>query len=197
MYPYPQDVFGGESKKNLIIFGSEKEKCFIFVCEITQLKDLKSMKTKIYRLYGAVLSVLLSVLGFSSCSKEEMREEYGSPHADYIMQGTVTDEQGNEINGILVSAEEYQDINDGKCWVNLASKKTSYYGEYQLYYQDFPESKYTKLIVQDVDGEANGGEFASDTLDIDYESAEQIKKSDSNWYEGTFRITQNIQLKKK
>ena len=148
------------------------------------------MKTKIYRLYGAVLSVLLSVLGFSSCSKEEMREEYGSPHADFIMQGTVTDEQGNIIN-------DYQDFDDGRCWYNLASKKTAYYGEYYLYYQDFPGSKYTKLIVQDVDGEANGGEFASDTLDIDYESAEQIKKGDGNWYEGTFRITQNIQLKKK
>ena len=163
----------------------------------TQIKDLKSMKTKIYRLYGAVLSVLLSVLGYSSCSKEEMREEYGSPHADFIMQGTVTDEQGNEINGILVSAEDYQDISDGRHWYNLASKKTDYYGEYYLYFENVLGSKYTKLIVQDVDGEANGGEFASDTLDIDYESAEQIKKSDGNWYEGTFRITQNIQLKKK
>lgn len=155
------------------------------------------MKTKIYRLYGAVLSVLLSVLGFSSCSKEEMMEEYGSPHADFIMQGTVTDEQGNEINGILVSAEDYQDISDGRHWYNLFSKKTDYYGEYYLYFENVLGSKYTKLIVQDVDGEANGGEFASDTLDIDYESAEQIKKSDGNWYEGTFRITQNIQLKKK
>ena len=155
------------------------------------------MKTKIYRLYGAVLSVLLSVLGFSSCSKEEMMEEYGSPHADFIMQGTVTDEQGNIINGILVSAEDYQDISDGRHWYNLASKKTDYYGEYYLYFENVLGSKYTKLIVQDVDGEANGGEFASDTLDIDYESAEQIKKSDGNWYEGTFRITQNIQLKKK
>ena len=155
------------------------------------------MKTKIYRLYGAVLSVLLSVLGFSSCSKDDYPCEYGSPNADYVIGGIVTDEEGNEINGILVSAEEYQDFNDGRCWYNLASKKTAYYGEYHLYYQDFPGSKYTKLIVQDVDGEANGGEFASDTLDIDYESAEQIKKGDGNWYEGTFRITQNIQLKKK
>ena len=155
------------------------------------------MKTKIYRLYGAVLSVLLSVLGFSSCSKEEMREEYGSPHADYIMQGTVTDEQGNIINGILVSAEMYEDVNNKRYWLNLASKKTDYYGEYHLNYRDFSGNKSTKLIIQDVDGEANGGEFASDTLDIDYESAEQIKKSDGNWYEGTFRITQNIQLKKK
>ena len=163
----------------------------------TQIKDLKSMKTKIYRLYGAVLSVLLSVLGFSSCSKEEMMEEYGSPHADFIMQGTVTDEQGNEINGILVSAERYQDFNDGRYWFNLFSKKTDYFGEYYLYFENLLGSKYTKLIVQDVDGEANGGEFASDTLDIDYESAEQIKKGDGNWYEGTFRITQNIQLKKK
>ena len=154
------------------------------------------MKTKIYRLYGAVLSVLLSVLGFSSCSKEEMREEYGSPHADYIMQGIVTDEEGNEINGILVSAESYDDVSDGRYWYNHASKKTNYIGEYFLSFSGYLSS-HTKLVVQDVDGEANGGEFANDTIDIDRESAIQTKKGEGYWYMGVYSITQNIKLKKK
>ena len=153
------------------------------------------MKTKIYRLYGAVLSVLLSVLGFSSCSKDDYPCEYGSPNADYVIGGIVTDEEGNEINGILVSAESYQDVSDGRYWYNHASKKTNYQGEYYLSYREYGIN--TKLIVQDVDGEANGGEFANDTIDIDYESAIQTKKGDGKWYGGVYSITQNIKLKKK
>ena len=152
------------------------------------------MKHKIFRLYGAVLSVLLTVLGFSSCSKEELREEYGSPYADYIINGVVTDEEGNEIDGILVSAESYTDYSDGRHWYNHASKKTVY-GEYYLSYRDYDIN--TKLIVQDVDGEANGGEFASDTIDIDYESATKTKEGQGIWYGGVYGITKNIQLKKK
>ncbi|MBO4840038.1 MAG: radical SAM-associated putative lipoprotein [Bacteroidaceae bacterium] len=151
------------------------------------------MKHKIFRMYGAVLSVLLTVLGFSSCSKDEYPCEYGSPNADYFIEGTVTDEEGNLINGILVSAESYTDYSDGRYWYNQASKKTVY-GEYYLSYKEYGN---TKLIVQDVDGEANGGEFASDTIDIDRDSAVRLKEGDNNWYSGAYKITQNIQLKKK
>ena len=154
------------------------------------------MTTKIYRLYGAVLSVLLSVLGFSSCSEDDYPCEYGSPNADYVIGGIVTDEEGNEINGILVSAESYEDVSDGRYWHNHASKKTNYIGEYSLSFSGYLSS-HTKLVVQDVDGEANGGEFANDTIDIDYESAIQTKKGDGKWYGGVYSITQNIKLKKK
>lgn len=155
------------------------------------------MKTKVYRLYCTVLSALLSVLGFSSCSSDDdFPCEYGSPHADYIIDGIVTDEEGDEINGILVSAESYGDFKDGRYWFNLASKKSDYAGGYYLSFQSSPESSYTKLIVQDVDGEANGGEFANDTIDIDYKSAVIVKEGEG-WNSGTYKITQNIQLKKK
>jgi putative lipoprotein (rSAM/lipoprotein system) len=152
------------------------------------------MKTKVFRLYSAVLSVLLSVLGFSSCSKEEPREEYGSPYAHYQFIGEVTDEDGNPLTGILVSAE---DISENYCR-NFASKKTDGNGGYDLtvlYHS--PYDPYTKIVVQDIDGEANGGEFANDTIDINYESGKKVGEGDGKWFEGTFTITQNIQLKKK
>ena len=151
------------------------------------------MKTKVFRLYSAVLSVLLSVLGFSSCSKEEPCE-YGSPSAHYQFTGQVTDEDGNPLTGILVSAE---DISENYCR-NFASKKTDGNGGYDLtvlYHS--PYDPYTKIVVQDIDGEANGGEFANDTIDVDYKLAKQIAEGKGNWFEGTFTITQNIQLKKK
>ena len=56
---------------------------------------------------------------------------------------------------------------------------------------------HSKLIVEDVDGEANGGKFLSDTIDIDFKNnAVQIKNGDSGWYEGTYEISQDIRLKK-
>jgi hypothetical protein len=47
------------------------------------------------------------------------------------------------------------------------------------------------LIVEDIDGVANGGEFLSDTLDIDYEKA--VHMDDSYRYE----LNMNVKLKKK
>lgn len=151
------------------------------------------MKTKVFRLYSAVLSILLSVLGFSSCSKEEPCE-YGSPSAHYQFTGQVTDENGNPIEGILVSAEDITE----DYWLNYSSKKTNKNGEYDLlvlYHS--PYDPYTKIVVQDIDGEANGGEFANDTIDVDYKLAKQIAEGKGNWYEGTFSLEQNIKLKKK
>ena len=53
-----------------------------------------------------------------------------------------------------------------------------------------------RLIVEDVDGEANGGKFLSDTIDIDFKNnAIQIKNGDNSWYQGTYEITQDIRLK--
>ena len=60
------------------------------------------MKVRFNRWYNAVLTALLSMLGFS-CSSDEPEEygpivlEYGVPHADYIVKGTVTDETGTPI----------------------------------------------------------------------------------------------------
>ena len=152
------------------------------------------MKTRVYHLYCAVLSALLSVLGFTSCSKDTMGE-YGSPNADYRIEGNVTDENGNPITGILVSADYYEERQNGKYWYNLASKKTNY-GKYSLNFNTFPEFRWLKLVVQDVDGEDNGGEFANDTIDIDYKSAVQTKEGE-RWYSGAYRIIQDIKLKKK
>ena len=56
---------------------------------------------------------------------------------------------------------------------------------------------YLKLIVEDIDGEANGGEFLSDTLDIDFNKGEKLKDGDGHWYEGVYNIPQDVKLKKK
>ena len=165
------------------------------------IKKWSKMKVRFNRWYNAVLTALLSMLGFS-CSLDEPDEygstpvEYGTPHADYILKGTVTDEVGAPIKGIKTSLKEVYGHKTGYC---VDSIQTNESGNYQL--KLGKESNFfkenVKLIVEDIDGEANGGEFLSDTLDIDYSKAVKVGEGDQRWYEGTFEVVTDIKLKKK
>ena len=159
------------------------------------------MKVRFNRWYNVVLTALLSMLGFG-CSNDEPEEygtilmEYGTPYADYIFKGTVTDEAGTPVQGIKTSLKSVFE-NDNEHYVfGLDSVETDVSGSYQLKYVG-TQDRGLKIIVEDIDGEANGGEFLSDTLDIDYNKAVQTKKSDEFWYEGAYDISQDIKLKKK
>ena len=47
------------------------------------------------------------MLGFSTCS-EEMTSAYGTPTADYMYMGKVTDEDGDPIKGINVILQKHE-----------------------------------------------------------------------------------------
>ena len=159
------------------------------------------MKVRFNRWYNAVLTALLSMLGFS-CSLDEPDEygstpvEYGAPHADYILKGTVTDEAGTTIKGIKTSLKEVYQTEEGAHYYGMDSIQTNESGNYQLKYRGMPYDG-TKLIVEDIDGEANGGEFLSDTLDIDYNKAVKVGEGDNHWYAGKYEVTTDVKLKKK
>ena len=78
----------------------------------------------------------------------------------------------------------------------MDSIQTNETGGYQLEYTGLPQPG-IKLIVEDVDGEANGGEFLSDTLDVNFDNATQTGKGDGKWYGGVYEVTQDVKLKKK
>ena len=159
------------------------------------------MKVRFNRWYNAVLTALLSMLGFS-CSLDEPDEygstpvEYGTPHADYILKGTVTDEAGTPIKGIKTSLKEISKDDTGTHVFGIDSIQTNESGNYQLKYSGMPYNR-TKLIVEDIDGEANGGEFLNDTLDIDYGKAVEVEEGDHHWYVGKYEVTTDVRLKKK
>jgi hypothetical protein len=50
-------------------------------------------------------------------------------------------------------------------------------------------------VFEDVDGEANGGLFAADSISSDAMAKEKVKKGDGNWYEGGYELTANAKLK--
>ena len=64
------------------------------------------MKTTIpFRILRWWFVTILGVLGFSACGDDDPADTpvaYGTPTATYIYRGTVTDEEGNPIEGIDV-----------------------------------------------------------------------------------------------
>ena len=115
--------------------------------------------------------------------------------------GTVTDESGSPVKGIKVAAKNVYRSQDGAVvdTYGVDSTQTDGSGKYAFESRRFVSDPDLKLIVEDIDGEANGGAFKSDTIDIDFDKAKKVKEADKDdsWSSGTFAITQDIKLKKK
>ena len=160
------------------------------------------MKVRFTRWYNAVLTALLSMLGYGCSSTEEPLDmygspaEYGTPHADYIFKGTIKDEAGSPVQGIKTSLKAVFEDNNKQYVEGLDSVQSDVSGSYQLEYTGMSH-RALKIIVEDTDGEANGGEFLSDTLDIDFEKAVKVKEGSGHWYQGEFEVSQDVKLKKK
>lgn len=152
------------------------------------------MKVRFNRWYNTVLTALLGLLGFESCDSPDeygpIPVEYGTPNADFIVKGVVTDEAGKPIQGI--QANFVNDMTFG-----VVSTSTDASGKYEISARSYPDLYGCQLIVEDIDGEANGGEFLSDTLDLSTKKPVQVKNGDGNWYEGAYELSQDIKLKKK
>ena len=164
---------------------------FIKSCVIIVGNNEKTteMKVKFNRWYNTVLAALLAMLGYGCGESEEQDVNvpmYGCIVDRYTINGTVTDEAGAPVLGIKTSVKMlyYETV------VDMDSIQTDDSGKYQLVFNVMLENEFTKLIVEDVDGEANGGEFLNDTLDIDFKKA---LKTDNYRYE----ISQDVKLKKK
>ena len=137
------------------------------------------MKVRFNRWYNAVLTALLSMLGFGCSSSDEVTyvPMYGVPADRFQIRGQVTDEAGTPIQGIKMSlrqtfprSEEY----------GVDSVQTDASGSYLLRNRGF-----------------YGGEFQSDTLDIDLEKGILIDEGDGYMKGDTYEVSQDIKLKKK
>ena len=53
-----------------------------------------------------------------------------------------------------------------------------------------------RVIMEDVDGEMNGGEFKKDSILLKDMTKKQVDKS-SGWYQGSFELTADKKLEKK
>jgi len=162
------------------------------------------MKAKFNHWYNAIAATLLSLLGFSACSEIGGEEPvlYGSPNSEYQFKGNVTNEEAQPIKGIKAvmcfTADEkhyehldsaYTDANG-----NYVSEAASFEYTSPEYY--VKEGK-MKIVLEDVDGEANGGKFANDTIESKDMTVEKIKEGSGAWDWGTYEVTAKTKKLKK
>ena len=158
------------------------------------------MKKRIFSV-RTLLSGVLAVLGFAGCEKAWNGEcEYGSPSVDYRVIGEVTDEAGKPLSGIRVIVQD-------KYLLSKDGDYHTYYHEGDTVYTDakgaFKSAKIhsggifqQRVVFDDVDGEANGGEFRTVDMSIKDFDSKQIEKGDG-WYDGEYELSTKVQMKKK
>jgi putative lipoprotein (rSAM/lipoprotein system) len=156
------------------------------------------MKKKWLKFLEATLLSVLSLL--TGCDDLPIHinnpmVEYGMPHADFVLQGTVTRAGGNRqpIPNIRVVRPYDPD--------NLLAPGDTVYtdeqGKFVIGFDDYEffnnsTSKY-RLNAEDIDGPENGGQFQSATVTGTFTRKNQTKKGDG-WFLGRFEITRNIAL---
>ena len=150
------------------------------------------------RALNYMIATLIGLLGFSACSENEEEPPcmYGSPTADYIIKGDITDESGNPIQGVQVSVYqgEYEYMYENKNPQPLTGSTNSTGG---FKFDTLKRwGSYTILITRDTDGAANCGEFINDTIKNNRYELTQLKEGEV-WYRGLYEIKTNIKLKKK
>ena len=140
--------------------------------------------------YKKIITLVIAALGFTTaCSKIVM--EYGVPAASFELKGKVTDTLDNPIENIRVNIR----TND----YPMKEIFTDMEGNYFFGVGDISFSDIT-VKVEDIDGEENGGEFATQTISFPIKSSDYVKeeeRKDDNWYSGTARKEINFKLEKK
>ena len=159
------------------------------------------MKARIRHIYEIIAGAILSFLGFGGCDNIIIGpKEYGMPHATFAIKGTVkADDTGNPVEGIKVKFRQHLDEmedENGKPFYREIEFSSDKDGKAETSYSEWPDVGDVEITFEDVDGEANGGFFAPDTLrgnDIKIEFKEDKK---SNWHRGTYNISFEEKLKK-
>ena len=147
-----------------------------------------------FKLINWLCATIISLLGFSACKAEkEILYEYGSPYADYKYMGTITDEDGNPIQGIKATLVGSSNIISGR---EIAVLTTDKDGKFESEYYNEANTHIAKIEFTDIDGELNGGEFASASINPSEMESTKVKENDTHdkWYRGQFERKANVKL---
>ncbi len=153
------------------------------------------MKKKWYRIANGALSALLVLLGFEACSEEGGREEYGTPTVDFHVVGQVTNAEGKPIEGIRVTTRGYFNFHDGTTEQATYTDKDGHFATKEM--RSISIDPMMRVVFEDVDGEANGGVFAKDSVMADAMTRTQVGKGDGHWYDGKYELRADAKLKHK
>lgn len=143
---------------------------------------MKKRRDRLLLFCNSLLSGVLVLLGFSSCTREPS-EEYGMPYAKYEIKGKVTNEQKETIDKTRVIVKQLD--SSGKSFYRVDTLNTNGSGEYQYLTKGFTESY--RVIAED-----SLGAYKADSTDVEMEP-----KGGSGWYVGSDSKEVNFELKKK
>lgn len=141
-------------------------------------------KWKIYlKICNQVLLVFLTIIGFNYCKKRNnnIMDEYGTPHADFIIYGKVRSKATNEpiegIKGLSMSDSVF----------------TNEKGDFVFNYLGFfPTDQSFTIKFNDVDSSANG---LFEDYDTTIEFTDPIfTGGDEGWYEGSTEKEVEVKL---
>lgn len=142
---------------------------------------LRLMKSLVKR-YNSLLLILIGLLGFSvACSKVEPAE-YGTPSADFIINGVVENQTSQPIPNIKVVAR----------W---DSTYTTADGKFSLKNRVMPSDQNFLVKLSDIDGAANGNYQNKDTT-ISFTN-NTFTNGDGHWYSGKVEKSVVIKLTSK
>ena len=160
------------------------------------------MNGKVQSIFRSLAATALGLLGFSSCEWLGIGVcMYGEPHADFKAIGTVKDNAGKPVEGIQVAIKQHRHyannenvIYDQNDWYDNDTVYTDSNGKYEMVRSVFEAPHDVTVVFEDIDGDANGGEFekAEATPEV-----KRTKKGDKSWYGGAFQVEADVVLKKK
>ena len=149
------------------------------------------MKKLFLKPFDRIILSILAILGLTGCPAVA---EYGTPSADYVIKGTVTD---SLTSTPLPNIRIIRGDSASYTYPPYDTIYTDAQGKYLTTIRSFPvQSPTFHLKVADIDGTQNGGDFQSKTLEVVFTSSDWIAK-ESGWYQGKAQKTIDIKLQKK
>ena len=165
---------------------------------------MKKLNRKFIKGTNWALAGVMSLLGISSCDKETFGSggmaAYGTPHAEFVVSGKVTDTEGNALSGVRVvvpSVEHRQKatqsfIPDKPVFIyevrdTLYTKSN---GSFEYSYAGFPtnDSINVKMKFEDT-------RFETDSTKVSFFDSDL--KGGSGWNRGSAKKEVTIKLKRK
>ncbi|NWJ52518.1 MAG: radical SAM-associated putative lipoprotein [Bacteroidetes bacterium] len=128
--------------------------------------------------FNSLLLLLIGLLGFSAACDKESPALYGTPSADFIINGVVKNKTNQPIPNIKVVAL-YDSIN------------TDALGKFIIKNRTIPTDQAFNVKLIDIDGTANGSFLNKDTLIVFNDNT--FKDGDGSWYSG--KVERSVEIK--
>lgn len=125
-----------------------------------------------------LLLVLIGLLGFSTACTKDSPVEYGTPSADFIINGVVKNQSNQPISNIKVK-------------MNYDSTNTDALGKFTLKNRTFPMNQTFTVKLRDIDGIANSSFQDKDTT---FSFSDNVyTNGDDHWYKG--KVEKSVEIK--